>query len=102
MRPFTTILAAATALAVASPRLAGAAELHPYSHVYSFTATLGGRTAVTSRWQDTLDEVTLAGTKALRRTQIILTEQRASAHVDLALQASYVGADRRYFHYLGW
>lgn len=70
MRPFTTILAAATALAVASPRLAGAAELHPYSHVYSVTATLGGRTAVTSRWQDTLDEVTLAGTKALRRTQI--------------------------------
>ena len=72
MRPFTAILVTALALAGNRPRLATAIELQPYSHVYSVTANVGGRTAVTSRWQDTLDEVPLAGKKAFRRTQISL------------------------------
>jgi len=72
MKPYTTILGVAIILGCESPRLAAAIELQPYSHVYSVTANVGGRTAVTSRWQDTLDEVPLAGKKALRRTQISL------------------------------
>jgi hypothetical protein len=44
--------------------------LQPFSHVYAVTATVNGRPAVTSRWQDTLDEVKIGGQRAYRRTQI--------------------------------
>lgn len=44
--------------------------LQPFSHVYAVTATVNGRPAVTSRWQDTLDEVTIGGRRVYRRTQI--------------------------------
>jgi hypothetical protein len=44
--------------------------LQPFSHVYAVTATVNGKPAVTTRWQDTLDEVTIGRQKAYRRTQI--------------------------------
>lgn len=44
--------------------------LIPFSHVYAVTATVHGKPAVTSRWQDTLEEVTIGGQKVYRRTQI--------------------------------
>jgi hypothetical protein len=44
--------------------------LTPFSHVYAVTATVHGKPAVTSRWQDTLEEVTIGGQKVYRRTQI--------------------------------
>ena len=41
MRRYTKILLTATAIAGASPGLAAAIELQPYSHVYSVTANVG-------------------------------------------------------------
>ncbi len=89
MRRYSEILITAISIVGASSGLAGAVELQPYSHVYSVTANVAGRTAVTSRWQDTLEEVTVAGKEAFRRTQISLQSNgRARTWISLFEQAT--------------
>jgi hypothetical protein len=58
---------------IAWPNAAPAAvRLQPFSHTYSVVAIVNGKAAVTSQWHDTLDELTVAGKRALRRTQVSL------------------------------
>lgn len=47
-----------------------AVALQPFSHVYTVTADLKGKRAVSSRWQDTLERITVNGKPAYRRVQI--------------------------------
>lgn len=66
-------LLAAVFTAAVWPGVASAAvDLRPYSHAYNVVATVNGKPVVTTQWKDTLDEITVAGKKALRRTQVSL------------------------------
>jgi hypothetical protein len=67
------MLVALSLAAAASPVAAYAGvDLQPYSHTYKVVATVGGKPVVTTQWKDTLDTITVAGKKAVRRTQVSL------------------------------
>ncbi len=71
--PGRAIVLAALSLAAAAPPAAYAGvDLQPYFHTYKVVATVNDKPVVTTQWKDTLDTITVAGKKAVRRTQVSL------------------------------
>jgi hypothetical protein len=68
----TALSAAGFAVACWPNAASAGVDLQPYSHTYRVVATVNGKPVVTAQWKDTLDEITVAGKKALRRTQVSL------------------------------